>query len=138
AGGADQLAGGAEQLAGGLQQTGAGANGLADGAGQLSGGIRQLSDGAGQLGDGTGELSSGLDRAVEELPTYSEGERDQLAEAVADPITTDEGTGHGFGSSGPPLFAVLALWAGALATFLVLRPVPRNALQSTRSSLRLV
>nr|WP_228046499.1 YhgE/Pip family protein [Saccharopolyspora sp. HNM0983] len=138
AGGADQLAGGADQLAGGLQQTGDGANGLADGADQLSGGIRELSNGASQLGDGTGELSSGLDRAVEELPTYSEGERDQLAQTVADPISAEEGTGHGFGSSGPPLYAVLALWAGALATFLVLRPVPGHALESTRSSLRLV
>ncbi|MGW0893068.1 YhgE/Pip family protein [Saccharopolyspora sp. NPDC002578] len=144
AGGIDQLAdgskqldGGVGQLADGISQTGGGAGQLADGADQLAGGVRQLSDGAHQLGDGSGELAGGLDQAVEQLPSYPDGDRDKLAKAVANPVTTAEGTSLGFGSSGVALFAVLALWVGAIATFLVLRAVPRRALESTRSSFAL-
>jgi putative membrane protein len=130
AGGAEQLNSGATQLADGLSQTRGGADQLADGAAQLAGGARQLSDGSGQLSDGLGQ-------AVEQLPKYPDGDREKLAEAVANPVTTAEGTTLGFGSSGLSLYAVLALWVGAMITFLVLRPVPERALESTRSSFRL-
>ncbi|MBK0866947.1 YhgE/Pip domain-containing protein [Saccharopolyspora sp. HNM0986] len=137
AGGAEQLNGGMGQLAGGLSQTSGGAGQLADGADQLAGGTRGLADGARQLGDGTGQLSDGLGEAVEKLPKYPDGDRDKLAKAVANPVTTAEGTSIGFGSSGLALYAVLALWAGAVITFLVLRPKPERTLESTRSSFRL-
>ncbi|MGW5641550.1 YhgE/Pip domain-containing protein [Saccharopolyspora sp. NPDC003752] len=137
AGGAAQLDGGATKLADGLSQTRGGADQLATGAEQLAGGVRQLGDGARQLGDGSGQLSSGLGQAVDQLPSYPDGDRDKLAQAVANPVTTANGTTLGFGSSGPSLYAVLALWIGAIATFLVLRPLPERVLGSTRSSLRL-
>ena len=137
AGGAQQLNGGTRQLAGGISQTADGADQLAGGAGQLSGGMRQVADGAHRLGDGSGQLAGGLGQAVDQLPKYPDGDRDKLAEAVANPVTTSGGTSIGFGSSGPALYAVLALWAGAAVTFLVLRAVPERALESTRSSLRL-
>ncbi len=137
--GADQLDSGASQLSDGLSRTTGGAGELADGADQLAGGVRELAGGADQLGDGSGELSSGLNRAVEELPQYGEQDRDKLSQAVANPISTDsEGRGFGFGSAGPPLYAALALWVGALATFLVLRARPERALESTRSTPKLV
>ncbi|MCA1195094.1 MULTISPECIES: YhgE/Pip domain-containing protein [unclassified Saccharopolyspora] len=135
--GAQQLDGGVGQLADGISQTGGGAGQLADGADQLAQGVRGLSDGAHQLGDGTGQLSSGLDQAVDQLPSYPDGDRDKLAKTVANPITTAEGSSLGFGSSGIALYSVLALWVGAIATFLVLRAVPRRALESTRSSFAL-
>lgn len=139
AGGANQLDDGASQLSDGLSQTTGGADGLADGADQLADGMRGVEDGANQLGNGSGELSTGLDRAVQELPTYGEDEREQLSQTVADPVaTTDEDTGFGFDSSGPPLYAALALWVGALATFLVWRALPDRALESTLTTPRLV
>ncbi|MFR9728820.1 YhgE/Pip family protein [Saccharopolyspora sp. MS10] len=137
ASGAQQLDGGVGQLADGISRTGGGAGELADGADQLAAGVRELADGAHQLGDGSGQLSSGLDQAVEQLPSYPDGDRDKLAEAVANPVTTAGGTSLGFGTSGVALFAVLALWVGALATFLVLRAIPERALESTRSSFAL-
>ncbi|QUH03660.1 hypothetical protein HUO13_25095 [Saccharopolyspora erythraea] len=135
--GAAQLDGGAQQLAGGLSQTRGGADKLADGADQLAGGVRGIADGARRLGDGSGQLAGGLDQAVRQLPKYPDGERDKLAKAVANPVETAGSTTLGFGASGLSLYAVLALWVGALVTFLVLRPVPERALESTRSSLRL-
>ncbi|RCW45332.1 putative membrane protein [Halopolyspora algeriensis] len=133
--GIGKLADGAEQLHGGTSQTHGGATELADGAEQLSGGIGKLADGAEQLSNGSGELSSGLKQATEQLPTYPEKQRQTLADTVADPITTSNGTKVEVGGTGLPMYAVLALWVGALATFLVLRPVPARALESTRSSL---
>ncbi|MGP4019029.1 YhgE/Pip family protein [Saccharopolyspora sp. 5N708] len=137
AGGAEQLSGGATRLADGLSQTTAGADQLADGARQLADGTHGLADGARQLGDGSGQLSNGLGQAVDQLPKYPDGDREKLAKAVASPITTAGGTVLGFGSSGLSQYAVFALWVGSVITFLVLRPVPERALESTRSSLRL-
>ncbi|MHA6803835.1 YhgE/Pip family protein [Salinifilum ghardaiensis] len=139
AAGAQQLDGGAGQLSDGLSRTTGGADQLADGADQLAGGIRELDGGADQLGNGSEQLSQGLHTAVEEMPSYPDGERDRLARTVADPVTTtgDSG-GLGVGTSGTPLYAVLALWIGALATFLVLRALPADVLRSTRSAPRLL
>ncbi|MHA6799489.1 YhgE/Pip family protein [Bounagaea algeriensis] len=137
--GAQQLDGGAGQLSEGLSQTTGGAGQLADGADQLAGGLRELDGGADQLGNGSEQLSQGLHTAVEEMPSYPDGERDQLARTVADPVTTaDENDGLGIGNSGMPLYAVLALWIGALAAFLVLRALPEGVLRSTRSAPRLL
>ncbi|WP_188987577.1 YhgE/Pip family protein [Saccharopolyspora thermophila] len=135
--GAAQLDDGATRLADGLSQTRGGATRLAEGADQLAAGVRGVADGARQLDDGTGRLSSGLDQAVRQLPSYPDGDRQKLAQAVADPVTTAGGTALGFGFSGPSLFAVLALWVGAVVAFLVLRARPKRALESTRSSFRL-
>lgn len=132
--GATQLDDGASQLHDGISRLHGGAVQLSDGAGQLSTGMGGLADGARQFSDGSGELSSGLGQAVEQLPAYSDEEREKLSDVVASPVATSNGTTVGFGSSGLPVYAVLALWAGALATFLVLRPVPSRTLGSTRSS----
>ncbi|GAB3277360.1 YhgE/Pip family protein [Parasphingorhabdus pacifica] len=132
--GASQLDGGTAELHNGISRLHGGATELADGAGQLSTGIGGLTAGARKLSDGSGELSSGLGQAVEQLPAYSDENREKLSDVVASPVATTNGTAVGFGSSGLPVYAVLALWAGALATFLVLRPMPARMLGSTRSS----
>ena len=136
--GAAQLDDGASQLADGVSQTHDGATQLASGAQELASGMRQAADGAAQLGDGSGQLSSGLEQATGQLPNYSEQDRDKLAKTVANPVVTAESTPLGFGATGPVLYAVLALWAGAMATFLALRAVPKQALESTKSTLRLL
>jgi putative membrane protein len=56
---------------------------------------------------------------------------------VADPVTTDgDVTDLDTGATGP-MFAVLALWLGALALMTVFSPVPLHARGSTRGALRL-
>ncbi|ROP49493.1 MULTISPECIES: YhgE/Pip domain-containing protein [unclassified Rathayibacter] len=148
AGGASQLATGASSAADGARQLATGATSAADGAAQLStgassaaDGARQLADGAGgvsdgalQLADGTRSLATGLDAAVAQLPTYTESESQNLADVVSDPVENSSGSTDLFGASSVPFFATIALWLGALATFLVLAAFSHRALSSTRSS----
>ncbi len=162
--GADQLSGGAAQLSGGAGQLSTGADGLATGIGTLENGADQLAAGAGELGtgadqlatgtqelatgagdlaggveqlaDGTTELAQGLDEATEQVPSYTDAERENLSAVVADPVAAPGVEGLGTGSTGP-LFAVLALWLGALAIFVAFPPVPAKLLGSTRTSGRL-
>ncbi|WP_167132027.1 YhgE/Pip domain-containing protein [Paramicrobacterium chengjingii] len=151
--GLSQLSGGASQLAGGAGQLGSGAEKLSTGASQYATGIEKytggvvslseamtkLGDGTSELSDGAGSLADGLDQAVEQIPNYSESERSSLSEVVADPVSAsdDESAAFSFGSGGIPLYAVIALWLGALATFFLLRATPRAALGSTRSAFML-
>ncbi|TDX74544.1 putative membrane protein [Rathayibacter sp. PhB151] len=148
AGGASQLATGASSAADGARQLASGATTAADGAAQLStgassaaDGARQLADGAGgvsdgalQLADGTRSLATGLDAAVAQLPTYTESESQNLADVVSDPVENSSSSTDLFGASSVPFFATIALWLGALATFLVLAAFSHRALSSTRSS----
>jgi len=142
--GASGLASGARELSGGAGGIASGATQLADGVGQLETGTDQLATGVGGLADGVGELaggaqdlSDGLGQATEEIPSYTEQERKSLASVVADPVATDgEVTDLNTGATGP-MFAVLALWLGALALMIVFPPVPLRVRGSTRGALRL-
>lgn len=143
AGGATDLAGGANTLSSGAGGLAQGASGLAVGAGDLSGGIDavatgtdDLSAGIHQMAGGAGDLSEGLGQATEELPDYSDPERQSLASVVADPVAVTGASELGTGAAGP-MFAVLALWLGALGVMLVFPPMPFGALGSTRGPLRL-
>jgi putative membrane protein len=154
--GADQLASGTSQLATGLSQTASGAQQLSGGAGALSSGLSQtataaqqlasgsqaaatgsaqLADGIGQYTAGAGTLADGLKTAADSIPHYTDAERKALSTVVANPVVTKTGATSGFGALAAPIFGVLALWLGALACFMVLRPVTVTALGSPRSSL---
>ncbi|MFC8796369.1 hypothetical protein ACFT2C_01430 [Promicromonospora sp. NPDC057138] len=165
AGGAHQLSDGLTQLQAGADEAATGASGLADGARELSGGagglasgatelangvgeletgttqlatgVDGLADGVGELAGGAKDLSNGLGKATKEIPSYTEHERKSLASVVADPVATSgEVTDLDTGATGP-MFAVLALWLGALALMIVFSPVPLHARGSTRGALRL-
>ncbi|QJW38106.1 YhgE/Pip domain-containing protein [Cellulosimicrobium protaetiae] len=135
-GGAGSLSTGADQLAGGVGELGTGADGLATGTQELATGAGDLAGGVGQLADGTSELAQGLGEATEQIPTYTDAEAENLASVVADPVAAPGVEGLGTGSTGP-LFAVLALWLGALAIFVAFPPVPAKLLGSTRTAGRL-
>ncbi|KZX19720.1 ABC-2 family transporter protein [Rathayibacter tanaceti] len=87
-----------------------------------------------QLADGSRSLATGLDSAVAQLPTYTDAESKNLADVVSDPVENASSTDDLFGASSVPFFATIALWLGALATFLVLAAFSHRALSSTRSS----
>ncbi|NQX25819.1 YhgE/Pip domain-containing protein [Microbacteriaceae bacterium VKM Ac-2854] len=135
--GAGQLATGATSAADGASQLADGATSAADGAAQLATGTQSLADGANQLGTGANSLSDGLDSAVTQLPTYTDAERTKLADVVADPVASGSDTVALFGAGSTPFFSSVALWLGALATFLVIGAFSSRALTSTRSSLGL-
>ncbi len=158
--GTDQLAAGMVPLSDGIGQASDGSGQLADGVGgftsglgryvdgvgqtsgganQLSIGLEQLSGGADQLADGTDQLATEVGNSVDAIPTYSEDERKNLATVVATPIATDNLT------AGPTpriaagsLIGTIALWLGALATYVLLRPLPQQLLYSSRSTPGLV
>lgn len=137
ASGVSQSATGAQKLAGGAAQTASGASGLSDGVAQLSAGLPSLASGADQTASGASGLAAGLQQAVKQLPSYSESERKNLASVAAEPVKQDAATQSGFGQTSIPLFAAVALWLGALATFLVLQAISRRSMLTTRASGRI-
>ena len=132
AAGAEGLAGGASALAGGASQLATGTSELAAGTPELATGAQQLADGAGQAADGQAELARGLGEAVSGIPNYTEAERTTLSEHAVQTVKAEGASDELFNSSGVPLFAGIALWAGALASFLVLSPLWRRAREAAR------
>ena len=132
AAGAEALAGGASQLAGGAAALSAGTPSLAAGTSQLAGGITELASGAHQAADGTASLAEGLNEAADGIPSFTKGERDRLGEIATRPVEAKGASDELFNASGVPLFAGIALWAGAFASFLVLAPLWRRTREAAR------
>ncbi|QJU54821.1 YhgE/Pip domain-containing protein [Herbiconiux sp. KACC 21604] len=145
--GATELADGVSQLASGLEQTVPGATQLADGVTQLADGVaqtvpgaEQLSDGASQLGDGAQQLSDGLSSGAEQLTGTVPTDTADAADVVAQPLavdTTSLNNVSGVGQIVSTIMLPVALWLGALAVFLWLRPLSRAVLASSAPTARL-
>lgn len=160
AGGADKLAGGADQLSSGAGQLASGAKTLAtrgseltagldklatgvgqysDGVGQAADGTAKLADGAAQLADGADKLADGVDKladgvaaGADQIPSFDETQRKNLANVVSEPVST-----AGLDALVTPttswgsLLLVMALWLGGLATYVAVRAMnPRNYLSN--------
>lgn len=132
--GAAPLGQGSAQVAAGASDLASGIRGLASGASGISGGIAGIADGATEIATGTQGLADGLAEAVDAIPAYTDAERTQLAKVVAQPVGVAGEATLGFGGAALPLYAALALWLGALATFIALRARPKRLLDSTRPS----
>jgi putative membrane protein len=137
ASGASGLASGAAKASSGAAQLASGAADAQSGAAQLASGAAQVASGAQGLAGGATDLSGGLGQAVEKLPSYTKDEASTLAAVVASPVAVEGVSQDILGSSSVPYLLAVALWLGGLVTFLVLAPVTRDSLGSTRSSLRL-
>ena len=128
--GVGQLQTGAQTFADGVQQYTTGVAGASRGSTELTNGLVQLSDGAKQLDDGVGTFATELAKGADQVPTYSAQEREKLATVVAQPV---EKTDDLIAGGRVPLVSLLlatGLWLGALASFVAMRPVPRNAISS--------
>ncbi|SDV01577.1 putative membrane protein [Microlunatus sagamiharensis] len=136
-GGVTKIADGAGTLSTGVEQYTGGVTGVADGARQLSTGLVKLSAGADQLADGTGQLADGLKDGAKQIPTYDKQARERLSTVVAAPVASSDVTSVFSNVATTTLLAVLALWVGGLASYLVLRAVSAKALASMKSSWRL-
>jgi putative membrane protein len=132
--GTAQSASGAQQLASGVQQSADGASQYAAGVQQFAAGVPALATGADQSAAGAASLASGLDSAVAQLPNYDAGQRTNLASVASQPVGQKQSGTTAFGASSVPLFASVALWLGALATFLVLQALSRRALLTSRAA----
>ncbi len=140
-GGIAQSASGAATLAAGSAGLRSGANSLASGLANLGGGASSAAAGAVSLADGATELADGLAAGAAQVPVTDGDTAASSAEVVASPVSvtvTRDNEVSGVGQSIATFFIPLGLWVGALAVFLVLRPVSRRELVSTAGNGRLV
>lgn len=158
AGGTDRLAEGLTPLAAGIASSAAGAGELATGASKLRTGAAGLATGTGtsasgadelaagtvklagagkRLADGTQQLAAGLAKGAGAVPTYDESTRHKLSGVVAAPVQTATPTSAFSDVATTTFLAVLALWVGALASYLVLRAISARVLASMKPSWRL-
>jgi putative membrane protein len=137
AAGASQLSAGATGLSDGTSDLAAGTSRSAQGAGELSEGLDKLADGGNQLSTGTDKLADGLAKGADQVPTYDEATRERLAATVATPVSSPEPESVFSDVATTTFLAVIALWIGALATYLVLRAVPASVVTSMKPSWRL-
>ncbi|WP_449385069.1 YhgE/Pip family protein [Cellulomonas soli] len=144
--GASQLAGasaalssGATRLQNGTHTLADGASQLAEGTGTLADGAAQVADGTDQVGDGAQTLADALADGAAQIPDDSQALRTDRAEVISAPVTVadeDMAKAEGFGEGFAPFFIPLALFVGALITWLLLRPLPTRALATPINGLR--
>lgn len=147
AGGAARLATGAHKLADGTQRLTTGTTTLADGAGQLASGASRAADGASRLADGTDQLGSGsqqlaegLDKGASAIPSYGDKEREDLANVIAEPVTSNadqQGDRPDGRTQVAPGAIAFVLWLGAFVTYLVRPALSSRLLARPTSATRL-
>ncbi|GIF18526.1 putative membrane protein [Actinoplanes tereljensis] len=123
---------GAARIANGVYQLKTGAQQLDGGLGKLSTGGHQLADGLGKLQGGAQQLAEGLADGASQIPSYGDDPSDR-AGVLADPVSLDRNVRNPAGTYGvgfAPYFLALALWVGAMITYMVLRPLNRRHLMS--------
>ncbi|MFM9876262.1 MAG: YhgE/Pip family protein [Rhodoglobus sp.] len=136
-----QTAAGGPSLASGVAGLESGISQSTSGAYQLASGSDQLLGGASQLASGAGDLASGLQSGADQLPASDADAAAASAEVAADPVGLTVSTDNAVSQVGQivaTFFVPLGLWVGALAVFLVMRPITRRALTSTARNGRLV
>lgn len=146
ASGAQQLAGATSTLSAGATRLQTGSHDLADGAAELATGTGTLADGAGQVADGTDQvgdgaqqIADGLSDGAAQIPDDSDATRTARADVISSPVSLssdDLAQAEGFGEGFAPFFIPLALFVGALITWLLLRPLPSRALATPAAGWR--
>ncbi|MGO2585817.1 MAG: YhgE/Pip family protein [Brachybacterium tyrofermentans] len=129
--GNDLLAEGATELGSGADQLADGSDDLATGTGDLADGSEELASGTTELSDGTDDLATGLRDGADGVPTYTESERTRMAEMASNPVETEatrQNEANGASTATFPFVAALALWLGAVGTFLLLPALSRRLL----------
>lgn len=139
-GGARALRDGAATLADGLKAARSGAVTLSDGTRTLAGQTPKLAAGLVTASDGADELGTKLGDASQDIPDDSTTLRTDRADAIATPVSLDAGHVHeadSWGEGFAPFFIALALWVGALITWLLLRPLQTRALMTSVNGFRM-
>jgi putative membrane protein len=126
--GATDAAAGAGDLRGGIYRLASGAQELDGGLDTLTAGGRQLASGLGDLQGGASKLASGLSDGADQLPGYGD-DPSERADVLSDPVALNRTVRHPaatYGVGFAPYFLALALWVGAMITYMVLRPLNRR------------
>ncbi|MEJ3405070.1 YhgE/Pip family protein [Rathayibacter sp. YIM 133350] len=141
ASGASALSSGSDALRSGTANLSSGVGDLATGLGTLSSGVAASASGAHQLAGGASSLATGLTTGAGAASALGDIDADKTAKVVSDPVAVTSQRENPINSIGAVIgmiFVPVGLWIGALAVFLLLRPLSRLALQSTASTPRLV
>jgi putative membrane protein len=120
---------GAVDLAGGLYRLSSGARQLDTGLAGLDDGTRRLAGGLGALQSGAARLATGLADGAARIPGYDPDEAAARAGVLGDPVALDRQVRHPaatYGVGFAPYFIGLALWVGAMITYMLLRPLNRR------------
>lgn len=152
---AAQTASGIAGVQSGIARSASGAAALTAGSGALTSGAQTLSDGlaglsAGALNAATGAealtsgataLAGGLRDGAARVPSSTPEKQKRAASVIADPVGFTVIRNHEVLGLGPPVATFMVpvgLWLGALALFLMARPLTRGALLSTARGGRLL
>ncbi|GIM80317.1 YhgE/Pip domain-containing protein [Winogradskya consettensis] len=136
--GASAAESGAEDLRGGIFQLRSGARQLDSGLVTLKSGGEQLADGLGDLQNGASQLASGLTDGADQIPSFGDDPSNR-ADLLSNPVQLDRTVRHPaatYGVGFAPYFLALALWVGAMITYMVLRPLNRRYIVSGAPSYR--
>jgi putative membrane protein len=134
-------AAGADRLAAGSGDLASGAEGLAGGVAELSSGAASSAAGAHQVAGGASDLANGLGSGAKQASALGDQDPAATAKVVSDPVGVTTSRNNAIDSIAPligMIFVPIGLWIGALAIFLILRPLGPLALASTASTGRLV
>ena len=124
-----------------IAQSAAGAKKLAASGPSLVSGADALASGTDQLSSGATSLAAGLSSGAAQVPKADSAAADKSADVASDPVGLTVSTAHSISQVAQAVATFLlplALWIGALAVFLVMRPVTRRILASTAASSRVV
>lgn len=139
-GGISRSASGAAALAGGSAALRSGSSSLASGIGELATGTASTASGAAQLATGASTLATGLQSGAAKIPAADSAAAAKSAKIAASPVELTVSRDNKIGGIGKAIatfFVPLGLWVGALAVFLLLRPVTGRALSTTAGNARL-
>lgn len=136
-----RLRDGAGQLSSGATQLNTGLDALANGGRQVSQGAATLADGTDRLRDGSAELATGLRDGAEQVPQWTDRQRTEVAQTLAQPVAIDQITENPaatFGTGFAPFFLPLALFIGALIIWMLLTPLQSRPIVNGLGALRVV
>ncbi len=138
--GAKALHGGASDLADGLKTADAGAAKLSSGSSKLAANTPELASGLSDAQAGATKLGTKLTDGADQIPDDSKAVRHDRAKAVSTPVTLSSShvfEADSWGEGFAPFFISLALWVGALITWLLLRPLQTRALMTSVNGFRM-
>jgi putative membrane protein len=138
--GATALHAGASDLVDGLKAANAGAAKVSAGSSQIAANTPGLASGLETAEAGAAKLGTRLADGADEIPDDSATVRHDRAKAVSTPVTLSSGhiwEADSWGEGFAPFFISLALWVGALITWLLLRPLQTRALMTSVNGFRM-
>jgi putative membrane protein len=135
--GAGRLATGTGDAADGAGQLAAGAGDAATGAERLTGGAAKAGDAGQQIADGSGKLATALGDGRDQVPTYSDADRDHLKAVAATPVASVTAADAGIGDLIAGAVIAIALWIGAMLIFQITPAAARDPLAWHGSTWRL-